>query len=78
MSLGASRAEPRFDEAARGEPRRAEARFEEPRRDDYRRERYRRDEDLGPAVVGFGEDVPAFMFLRTRLPQMAENRESDA
>ena len=53
-------------------------RRDEPRRDDCRRERYRRDDDLGPAVVGFGDDVPAFMFLRARPPQMAENRETDA
>ncbi len=58
--------EPRRDEAPRGEYRR-----EEPRR-------YRRDDDLGPSVVGFGDDVPAFMFLRTRPPVTAENRESDA
>ena len=57
---------------------RAEPRFEEPRRDDYRRDRYRRDDDLGPAVVGFGEDVPAFMFLRTRPPHAADNRDTDA
>jgi len=28
------------------------------------RDRYRRDDDLGPAVVGFGDEVPAFMLLR--------------
>jgi superfamily II DNA/RNA helicase len=61
----------------RDEPRRDEPRRDEPRRDDYRRERYRRDDDLGPAVVGFGDDVPAFMFLRAR-SVMTENRESDA
>jgi len=26
----------------------------------------RRDEDLGPSVLGFGDDVPAFMLLRSR------------
>jgi superfamily II DNA/RNA helicase len=62
--------EPRRDEAPRGEYR-GEYRREEPRR-------YRRDDDLGPSVVGFGDDVPAFMFLRTRPPLTAENRESDA
>jgi superfamily II DNA/RNA helicase len=60
------------------EPRRAEARRDEPRRDDGRRERYRRDDDLGPSIVGFGDDVPAFMFLRTRPPHSAEHRETDA
>ncbi len=49
--------------AADRPPRRDEPRWEEPRR-----ERYRRDDDLGPAVVGFGDDVPAFMMLRPRRP----------
>jgi superfamily II DNA/RNA helicase len=77
-------AEPRQAEPRYAEPRHAEPRRDEPRRDEFRRERYRRDDDLGPAVVGFGDDVPAFMFLRTRPPQSgdarqnAENREIDA
>jgi superfamily II DNA/RNA helicase len=76
------RQEPRRSEAhqdapRRQEPRREETRRPEPRRDD-RRDRYRRDDDLGPSVVGFGDDVPAFMFLRTRPAQAAENRETDA
>jgi superfamily II DNA/RNA helicase len=76
------RAEPRHDEPRRAEPRhdeprRAEPRHDEPRREDVRRERFRRDDDLGPAVVGFGDDVPAFMFLRTRTSHGAENRETD-
>jgi superfamily II DNA/RNA helicase len=63
--------------------RRDEARRDEPRRDEPRRERYRRDDDLGPAVVGFGEEVPAFMLLRPRRPHMQEpmvhdNSETDA
>ena len=33
---------------------------------EHRRDRYRRDDDLGPSVVGFGDDVPAFMLLRPR------------
>jgi superfamily II DNA/RNA helicase len=70
--------EPKRAEARRPEPRHDEARAVEPRRDDHRRERYRRDDDLGPAVVGFGDDVPAFMLLRARPPQLAENRETDA
>ena len=74
---------PRREEARRSEPsrdeyRRDEARLDEPRRDDFRRERYRRDDDLGPAVVGFGDDVPAFMLLRTRSPMTENSRETDA
>jgi superfamily II DNA/RNA helicase len=69
------RDEPRRSDARRDEPRREEPRWVEPRRDEPRR--YRRDDDLGPSVVGFGDDVPAFMFLRTRPPQ-AETRDSDA
>nr|WP_294544550.1 DEAD/DEAH box helicase [uncultured Rhodopila sp.] len=71
--------------ATHSEPRRErEPRREEPsheHRGEYRRDeprRYRRDDDLGPSVVGFGDDVPAFMFLRTRTPVTVENREADA
>ncbi len=72
--------EPRHLETRQDEARRPEARHDEPTRDDYRRERYRRDDDLGPAVVGFGDEVPAFMLLRTRPPQVADSRsrETDA
>jgi superfamily II DNA/RNA helicase len=70
------RAEPRRPDARPNELPRDESRRAEPRRDD-RRERYRRDNDLGPAVVGFGDDVPAFMFLRTRR-SIPEPRETDA
>jgi superfamily II DNA/RNA helicase len=66
------------DEPRRSEPHRSEPHRSEPRRDDFRRERYRRDDDLGPAVVGFGDDVPAFMFLRARSPHVGETRETDA
>ena len=72
------RAELRHDESRRAEPRHDEPKRDEPRRDDFRRERYRRDDDLGPAVVGFGDDVPAFMLLRTRPSGGTENRETDA
>jgi superfamily II DNA/RNA helicase len=62
-------AEPRYEETRRPLP---------PRRED-RRERYRREEDLGPAIVGFGDDVPAFMFLRARRASVvAETQETDA
>jgi superfamily II DNA/RNA helicase len=71
--------ESRRSEAGRSESNRAESNRSEPRRSEpeFRRERYRRDDDLGPAVVGFGDDVPAFMFLRARSP-VTGNRETDA
>ena len=69
----------RRSEAKRDEGRRDESTRDEPRRDDLprpvdtrpwneRRPRdgRRRDEDLGPSVLGFGDDVPAFMLLRSR------------
>jgi hypothetical protein len=43
-------AEPRFD-------RNANPRF------DRNRDRPRRDDDLGPPVLGFGDEVPAFMLV---------------
>ena len=48
-----------------------------PRDRDPRRERYRRDDDLGPAVMGFGDEVPAFMLLRARTPRVQPTPESD-
>jgi len=53
-------------EASRHEPRR-----DEPRRDDHRRDegRGRRDrDDLGPSVVGFGHDMPAFLLTSFTVP----------
>jgi hypothetical protein len=38
-------------------------------RDDTRRDeprRFRRDDDLGPAVLGFGDETPAFMLVIAR------------
>ena len=71
-----ARREPRREEARRDDPRRDDSRRDGPRReergrdergrDDNRRERYRRDDDLGPAVLGFGADVPAFMLVAAR------------
>jgi superfamily II DNA/RNA helicase len=59
------------------EPRREPA----PRREAApRREPRRRDDDLGPAVKGFGDEMPAFMLLRQRRvakPAMEEG-ESEA
>ena len=68
------RDETRRDEARRDDGRRDEARRDEPPRPvDTRpwnerrpRDGRRRDEDLGPSVLGFGDDVPAFMLLRSR------------
>jgi hypothetical protein len=37
-----------------------------PSREAPRREPRRRDDDLGPAVTGFGSELPAFMLLRKR------------
>jgi superfamily II DNA/RNA helicase len=61
--------------------RRDESRRDEGPRDEPRRERYRREDDLGPAVVGFGDDMPAFMLLRARrsrtpTTQTTENPEA--
>ena len=56
----------------------APSRDRPPHRDrDDRRDRWRRDEDPGPAVVGFGNDIPAFMMVRVR-PSPAPVPESDA
>ncbi len=67
-------AEPRRPRDA--EPRRY--RDDAPRRgrDDPRR--HRRDDDLGPAVRGFGEDVPAFMLLRSPMKQSSAPGRPDA
>ncbi|HYZ62651.1 MAG TPA: DEAD/DEAH box helicase [Acetobacteraceae bacterium] len=65
-------APPRREEAA--PPRREER---QPERDRGRRERYRRDDDLGPAVLGFGDDVPAFMLLRARTRRVPAPAEAE-
>lgn len=76
---GENRSEPRADNRgegrneARGEFRRDEHRRDEFRRDrdDRRDRRPRRDEDddRGPPVVGFGDDVPAFILRAARPPK---------
>ncbi|GAC1340087.1 MAG: hypothetical protein NVSMB18_09490 [Acetobacteraceae bacterium] len=84
------RDESRRDEARRDEPRReparAETRRDEPRsadrggdrsRDRFR-DRGRRDDDLGPAVLGFGDEVPAFMLLRARATRPQVESLADA
>ena len=69
---------PRRDrDREREQPRRDQPRADAPR-GDFRRERFRRDDDLGPSVLGFGDDVPAFMLLRTRVPQRIQETESEA
>jgi superfamily II DNA/RNA helicase len=64
------RAEERRPEERRPEARRPEEhRPQEHRPQEHRpddRRRGRRDEDLGPSVLGFGDDVPAFMLLPRR------------
>ncbi len=55
---------------AQPEPR-PEPRAEEPRRDAPRRA-YRRDDDLGPSVVGFGAETPAFMLIAARRKRAPE------
>ena len=60
-------AEPRRARAPRPEPATASAPSAPPLRErPPRREGRYRDEDLGPAVQGFGDDVPAFMMIRLR------------
>ena len=44
---------------------------------DQRRERFRRDDDLGPAVLGFGDEIPAFMLLRARTPRVQAAPETE-
>jgi len=48
-----------------------------PRREAPRHESRRRDEDLGPAVKGFGDDMPAFMLLRQRHAAKPAPEEGD-
>jgi len=83
------RVEPKREEPAAREPvvAREEYKRREPRypaRDDRpersdRTERGDRGSDLGPSVVGFGKDVPAFMLIRKRGPlsQVLEMEDSD-
>jgi superfamily II DNA/RNA helicase len=46
-------------------------------RDRPRREGRYRDDDLGPAVQGFGDDVPAFMMIRLRTRAEAPRQSED-
>ncbi len=74
----ARRAEP---VAAREQPRTEQPRAE-PVRQDYndrfpRREHRRRDDDLGPSVLGFGDDVPAFMLVAARPRRSAAHHHAE-
>ncbi len=74
---GENRSEPRGDNRGdhRSETRyegRGEFRRDEHRRDEFRRDRRPRrdeDDDRGPPVVGFGDDVPAFILRAARPPK---------
>jgi len=70
------RDEGRRDAGRRDEARRDESRRDEPREDRHRRGR--RDDDLGPSVLGFGDDVPAFMLIPARSKRLAAAHNNDA
>ena len=70
------RAEPMPAEGPRWSEPRGDRNRDQPRGGEYRRGR--RDDDLGPTVLGFGDDVPAFMLLRTRTSQRIQETESEA
>ncbi len=61
-----SRDRPRRDEESRDRARRAEEPRDRPRRDEEPRRRGRDGDDLGPRVVGFGDEIPAFMLIAAR------------
>jgi len=46
--------------------------------DRFRRDGRRRDEDLGPSVLAFGGDVPAFMLLPTRASRLVRLAQAPA
>jgi len=63
------------ERAAREEPVRPDVAPQPRPERDFRQERGgrgRRDDDLGPSVVGFGSDTPAFMLITTRPRRFAE------
>jgi superfamily II DNA/RNA helicase len=79
----APRERPAAREKAAPEPRVAKPRPEPvqrepaPPREAPRREPRRRDDDLGPAVKGFGDELPAFMRLRSRSARVASPPADD-
>lgn len=75
---GEARGDNRFENRGDGRSEgRGEFRRDEHRRDDFRRDEFRRDrrprrdedDDRGPPVVGFGDDVPAFILRAARPPK---------
>ena len=57
--------------------------FDRPRDRDRDRNRFRRDDDLGPPVLGFGDEIPAFMLVsalpkRLRSPGAAAAAQQEA
>jgi len=74
------RGEGRRDEVRQPDVRAPDMRAGDTRGSDRNRPRdgRRRDEDLGPSVLGFGDDVPAFMLLRSRSLRAAAPEPVDA
>jgi superfamily II DNA/RNA helicase len=70
-----SRDRPRRDDESRDRGRRDEAPRDRPRRDEEPR-RGRGGDDLGPRVVGFGDEIPAFMLIAAR-PSRPISAEAD-
>jgi superfamily II DNA/RNA helicase len=71
-----SRARAKAEPPRQREPAPAAPPPEPPRREAPRQDtRRRRDDDLGPAVQGFGDDLPAFMLLRSRVARSV-NRQA--
>jgi superfamily II DNA/RNA helicase len=66
---------PRRDDRSRDDRPRDDSRRDENRRDEYRRGGRDRD-DLGPSVVGFGDQVPAFMLIP--MPRPKRDRAAEA
>ena len=69
---------PRREEHRRDSPRRDEPRREAFRRDEPRRDERRRDDDLGPSVLGFGAETPAFMLIPARRRGISAGEPADA
>jgi len=74
----AARSEPRREEARQPDVRAPDMRAGDAHRGERgggergrSRDARRREEDLGPSVLGFGDDVPAFMLLRSRAGRAA-------
>jgi superfamily II DNA/RNA helicase len=68
----------RRDDAPRAEPRSAPPPRDERRRDEPRRDERRRDrDDLGPAPLGFGDQLPAFMTLKAVRQRRAAARDAE-